>query len=172
MMLAGSYLFFFALYHKCDVMQLDFRGRSGTRKWLRNSLITRYLHMTERGHDGLTDGDFLNCMFFQVEQLVADGWHSFLLMIRFTVQILSNLAFQLFIVAYTTSLPLWPILVSRTSRLCSFNRVQACIHHMRAHAVFYVYPGGLRSAHPRSGLLPLVSSAEAAGADQGVLLAH
>ena len=33
--LAGGYLFFFAISHKCDVAQLDFRGRSGTRKWLR-----------------------------------------------------------------------------------------------------------------------------------------
>jgi hypothetical protein len=93
------------------------------------------MNMSERGHEGLSDGDFLNCMFFQVEQLVAvrlrsgtlpvcccdaiclcdtsicqdrlgtrqptamvvvfsllflssfaqDGWHSFLLMIRYGV---------------------------------------------------------------------------------------
>jgi hypothetical protein len=29
------------------------------------------MNMSERGHEGLSDGDFLNCMFFQVEQLVA-----------------------------------------------------------------------------------------------------
>jgi hypothetical protein len=50
--LACSYLVFFAISHKCDVMQLDFRGRSGTRKWLRNSLITRFMHMSERGIRG------------------------------------------------------------------------------------------------------------------------
>jgi hypothetical protein len=54
----------------------------------------RFLNMSEAGHDGLSDGDFLNCIFFQVEQLVADGWHSFLLMIRYSVQVLTNLAFQ------------------------------------------------------------------------------
>ena len=109
--LAGAYLFFFAISHKCDVMQLDFRGRSGTRKWLRNSLITRFMNMSVRGHEGLSDGDFLNCVYFQVEQLVGDGWYSFLLLIRYGVEIFCNLALQLYIIAFTTTLPIWWILV-------------------------------------------------------------
>ena len=111
--LAVAYFFAFALYHRCDVMQLDFRGRSGTRKWLRNSLVMRFLNMSETSQHGLSDGDFLNCTFFQVEQLVGDGWYSFLLMIRYAVQILTNLAFQLWIISLSSSesLPTWPIFI-------------------------------------------------------------
>jgi hypothetical protein len=56
-----------------------------------------YLLAFGTGHDGLSDGDFLNCMFFQVEQLVGDGWYSFLLLIRYAVQVISNLLFQVLV---------------------------------------------------------------------------
>jgi ABC-type multidrug transport system fused ATPase/permease subunit len=70
----------------------------------------RFLSMSEAGHDasGLSDGDFLNCVFFQVEQLVGDGWYSFLLMIKYTVQIFTNFAF--IVISIGGKVPIWPIL--------------------------------------------------------------
>ena len=47
----------------------------------------RYLTMGQMGRATLNDGDYFDCIFFQVEQLVQDGWYSFLLMIMYGVQV-------------------------------------------------------------------------------------
>ena len=109
--LGAVYMLCLGLYHKCDVVQLDKRGRSGTRKWLRNVLVVRFLNMSETGRRGLSDGDFLNCVYFQVEQLVCDGWYSFLLFFQFGTQIVSGMVFQVLLLALTTQVPFWPLLL-------------------------------------------------------------
>eukprot|EP01052_Picozoa_sp_SAG31_P011811 SAG31_NODE_678_length_12892_cov_5.458063_6_plen_380_part_00 len=107
--LAGCYLVFFGFAHWADVAQQNYRGRSGTRKWLRNSMLVRYLTMGQKGKESLRDGDFYDCIFFQVELLVNDGWYSFLLMIMYGWQIAGNLVFNLFMLQ-RSGISIWPIM--------------------------------------------------------------
>jgi hypothetical protein len=88
---AGAYFVASGLYHYADRKQLCMQ--STTRQWLRNTLVVHFLSMSEGGHDGLTDGDFFNTCFLQVELLVIDGWYQCLSFIRYTVQVMSLFIF-------------------------------------------------------------------------------
>eukprot|EP00746_Dinoflagellata_sp_MGD_P149513 gnl/MRDRNA2_/MRDRNA2_81525_c0_seq2.p1 gnl/MRDRNA2_/MRDRNA2_81525_c0~~gnl/MRDRNA2_/MRDRNA2_81525_c0_seq2.p1 ORF type:complete len:883 (+),score=121.60 gnl/MRDRNA2_/MRDRNA2_81525_c0_seq2:363-2651(+) len=95
-----------ALLHKADVVQQDFRGRSGTRKYFRNAFVARYLHMSEASYEALKESDFMHAMVFQTESLVKDAWYSWLLLFKFGASLIGNTIFQLWLMSQT-DIPLW-----------------------------------------------------------------
>eukprot|EP00928_Gymnodinium_smaydae_P007466 TRINITY_DN12683_c0_g2_i2.p1 TRINITY_DN12683_c0_g2~~TRINITY_DN12683_c0_g2_i2.p1 ORF type:complete len:857 (+),score=116.89 TRINITY_DN12683_c0_g2_i2:34-2604(+) len=97
LLFGSAYVLCFACCHLADRVQLDKRGRSGTRKWLRNSLILRYLYLSDIGIQGIGDGEIMSIMVSQVEEVV-NGWYMALIFYRCSMEVLFNLSFQLWLI--------------------------------------------------------------------------
>ena len=72
------------LLEHTDFVQLDKRGRSGTRKDLRNWLIQRFCRL---GHRSSSDpkvdvGHLFNCLYNHVEETTNKGWYSIFRMVE------------------------------------------------------------------------------------------
>lgn len=90
------------------------------------------------GRSTLSDGDFFDVCFFQVEILVNDGWYSFLLMIMLSVQIVGNLVFQLVLI-HLSGISVWPIVVFLVAMLVPAPH--SLVHHFYLRYFGFYYCG-------------------------------
>lgn len=137
--LAAIYVVALGLHHVADRVQLDLRGRGSLRMWLREKLLNQYLHLSERGAEGLAEGDFMNTMVCQVQELVEDGWHEALLLWESSVMIVTNIVFQIWLVA--GKIPVSIVLLVFVAILPVILGSLACrerhllhLNHLREHA--------------------------------------
>lgn len=105
------YLVAFALAHAADRTQLDFRGRSGSRKWFRERLLRKYLLLSDVGIQGFSDGEFLNTMTYRVEEVVT-AWYNILLLMQAFIRIAAETAFQLWLIYGKVPAPAILLMVS------------------------------------------------------------
>ena len=87
------------LYHFLDIVQLDLRGRSGTRQEMRIMLLERWLGMDQDDRMSYNRqfkdvGSFQECLETKVEEAVADGWYQVYVLTQ-------NIAYLIFAVIYT-----------------------------------------------------------------------
>ena len=55
----------FGFSHKADIVQQDLRGRSGTRKDLRNWMTLKFLEFDHESHEDWNELEWLNTSMFQ-----------------------------------------------------------------------------------------------------------
>ena len=79
--LGAIYLLSLALKHKLDIVVMDKRGRSGTRKDLRNWLLQKILWLDEETRLAFSDMQLTNTVMNEVEEAVANGWWQLFLFI-------------------------------------------------------------------------------------------
>jgi hypothetical protein len=80
---------------RCDRLQQDQRGNSGTRQDLRNFLIQKYLFLSENDHYRLRGHEFLNACVNQVEESVNKGWFMLCVLSRAVSLIFCSIAYMI-----------------------------------------------------------------------------
>jgi len=73
--LAAIFLVSSAIKWWSELKFMDLRGRSGTRKDLRNWLVMKYVYFSEAVHLEIDNTHFFNIAINQVEQAVSQGWY-------------------------------------------------------------------------------------------------
>jgi hypothetical protein len=92
--LSSCYGLLLAYAYRCDRLQQDQRGNSGTRQDLRNFLVQKYLFLSESDHFDLPGHEFLNACVNQVEEAVNKGWFMLCVLTRAFSLIFFSLAYM------------------------------------------------------------------------------
>jgi hypothetical protein len=69
-----GYVISFLIDTKCQVVQQDKRGRSGSRRDIRTWLFNKFLELEEDAHENVNEIKWLNTATVRVEEVINNGW--------------------------------------------------------------------------------------------------